>query len=689
MATFTVTTVNDISDAGDSLLSLREAVAQANATAAADTIVFAGELEGQTLVLTGGELALGRDTTIDGDHDNDGTRVAISGDDNTRIMSISGGETDVTLKDIDLRHGNSFGQGSGDGGAVHAGGQSLTVVNATFSDNATFGTEFTGGGGAIFLASGELTVSDSRFIDNDAAFGGALGAYADRSMRVQNSAFSGNSAGLGGAIAANGYLSVEDTTISGNSAGYYHSGGGGGIWVEGTGIINRSAIIDNQAQYGGGGVESRGTSLTISDSTIAGNLAYGGSYGSGDGGGIAAYSGDLVIRNSTITSNIATQGYEAGGRGGGISVSIYSASATLDIANTIVAGNQVVGAEASDADIEGAITRSNGHNIFGSTVTGAGVGDRQLVDPATVFAATDPATGGGMVNDDGIVQLLGDVANPALGGADRFASSSTDQLGVHRPTPSLTNPDIGAAESGFVPSHASSLNNDSIIGNGRANTLNGLAGDDFLKGLAGKDTLNGGDGNDFLEGNGGKDCLNGGAGIDIANYGDSNKSVRVDLRGDAPGDTDTAKRGDGNDTLTGIEGAIGGGGRDRFWGDSGDNWFQGGKGKDTFTGGDGQDLYDYNLTTASRPGSGRDVITDFHHLTDKIDLSGIDADTTTAGDQAFHWVGSAALTGPGELGFFTSGGNTIILASTDGDRGAEFQIQLNGVPGVSALDFYL
>jgi hypothetical protein len=133
-------------------------------------------------------------------------------------MSISGGETDVTLRDIDLRHGNSFGQGSGDGGAVNAGGQSLTVVNASFSENTTFGTEFTGGGGAIFLASGELTVSESRFIDNQAAFGGALGAYADRSMSVQRSEFSDNGAAIGGAIGAHGFLFVGDTTIFGNSA---------------------------------------------------------------------------------------------------------------------------------------------------------------------------------------------------------------------------------------------------------------------------------------------------------------------------------------------------------------------------------------------------------------------------------------------------------------------------------------
>ncbi len=88
-------------------------------------------------------------------------------------------------------------------------------------------------------------------------------------------------------------------------------------------------------------------------------------------------------------------------------------------------------------------------------------------------------------------------------------------------------------------------------------------------------------------------------------------------------------------------------------------------------------------------GSGRDVITDFDHLVDKIDLMGIDADTTVAGNQAFHWVGSAALTGPGEVGYFTSGGTTIIRMSTDADMASEGEIQLAGIKTLSALDFYL
>src|SRR3954453_8180220 len=99
MTTFTVTTANDFVG-GDGFRSLREAVNSANATPEADTIVFAPALEGQTLTLTQGELQLTRDVTIDGEADNNGSRVMLSGGDASRILNIVGTATDVALSDI-------------------------------------------------------------------------------------------------------------------------------------------------------------------------------------------------------------------------------------------------------------------------------------------------------------------------------------------------------------------------------------------------------------------------------------------------------------------------------------------------------------------------------------------------------------------------------------------------------------
>ena len=90
MAYLTVTTQADVVDPGDGQLSLREAVAQANASASADTIVFATNIEGLTLTLSLGELLVTQDLTIDGDRDNNGIAVSIDGNHNGRILHITG-----------------------------------------------------------------------------------------------------------------------------------------------------------------------------------------------------------------------------------------------------------------------------------------------------------------------------------------------------------------------------------------------------------------------------------------------------------------------------------------------------------------------------------------------------------------------------------------------------------------------
>ena len=102
MAYLTVTTQADVVDPGDGQLSLREAVAQANATAGADYIKFVLTLEGQTLVLTGGELVVTQDLTIDGDRNHDGNVVTLDGNANGRLLNITGSNTDVELKSIAL-----------------------------------------------------------------------------------------------------------------------------------------------------------------------------------------------------------------------------------------------------------------------------------------------------------------------------------------------------------------------------------------------------------------------------------------------------------------------------------------------------------------------------------------------------------------------------------------------------------
>ena len=314
--------------------------------------------------------------------------------------------------------------------------------------------------------------------------------------------------------------------------------------------------------------------------------------------------------------------------------------------------------------------------MFGSDVAGSVPGDRENEPAAAVFATIDPATGGGLLNPNGVVSLRNDVANPALTGADPLVASATGQLGTSpRPLPAGSLPDIGSIEIDQPLSTGPTPNNDVLTGNGGGNTISALQGNDLLRGLGGPDTLNADGGSDLLDGGPGNNQLNGGTGVDLATFAFSGTRVVVDLSGT----TDTAKRGSETDLLTSVEGAIGTTKADRFIGDAGANAFQGGRGRDVATGGGGRDSYDFDAVQDSPPGASKsDQITDFAPGQDVLDLARIDADPSRPGDQPFVWRGTAAFTGaPGEVRY-VKGATTIVRATTDSDLAPELEIRLTG-----------
>ena len=66
-----------------------------------------------------------------------------------------------------------------------------------------------------------------------------------------------------------------------------------------------------------------------------------------------------------------------------------------------------------------------------------------------------------------------------------------------------------------------------------------------------------------------------------------------------------------------------------------------------------------------------------------------DADETVAGNQAFTFIGTAAITGPGQISYFTTATDTYILFGTDADVFQEMTIRLTGVYNVDASWFVL
>jgi Ca2+-binding RTX toxin-like protein len=173
-------------------------------------------------------------------------------------------------------------------------------------------------------------------------------------------------------------------------------------------------------------------------------------------------------------------------------------------------------------------------------------------------------------------------------------------------------------------------------------TQSGDSGDNTLTGGMFDDTLKGADGNDVLIGNQGADVLEGGIGNDV-------------LAG-----------GSGNDTLDGGDGA---------------DVLDGGAGVDKLTGGAGADTF--VVAAAGDTGllvNARDIVTDFQQGTDRIDLSQIGT---------FHFLDAGSFDGKaGALHtVFTATQDTKVEGDIDGDKVADFAIELTGKFTLTDSDF--
>lgn len=195
-------------------------------------------------------------------------------------------------------------------------------------------------------------------------------------------------------------------------------------------------------------------------------------------------------------------------------------------------------------------------------------------------------------------------------------------------------------------------------------TLTGGLSNDTLTGTGENDTLDGSWGNDRLFGGGGNDMLIGGHGNDML-YGE-----------------------DGNDTL------LGGSGEDTLVGGAGNDILDGGSNNDVLTGGAGRDIFRFSSASDTGTSSlSRDIITDFVHGEDKIDLSQIDANTWAAGDQAFTLLNgtNARFTGAAQLRvsyqFINGVEHTIIEGNTDPFSLPDFSIGLVGHINLTPSDF--
>lgn len=244
---------NDDGDLTPGQISLREAVKliATNGQITFDPALFSGPLA--TITLTQGELSALRGFTLNGPGADE---LAVSGGNLSRIFDLSTG--DYFIDGVTLESGLSD---LDSGGAIRVeSNASLALTNSLVQNSEATGSGSSGGG---IRSSGPLT--------------------------IENSTITGNTAGgAGGGIAADTDFSVVNSTLSYNVSG----GDGGAIFQnDGTASVNFSTLVFNEAVTGGG-ISKQAGDLLARASIISGNTASG---AAPDVAGIFESAGDNIL----------------------------------------------------------------------------------------------------------------------------------------------------------------------------------------------------------------------------------------------------------------------------------------------------------------------------------------------------------------------------------------------------------
>ena len=266
-----------------------------------------------------------------------------------------------------------------------------------------------GSGGGVQVYQSEMAINRCVFSGNQASNGVGGGMYVEQGQNeINDCLFVGNySSGFGGGLVLSGAnQKARRCQFIGNTSDNV----GGGLYIYyGSGVIEGCTFKENSAIKGGGVSSKRAT-----DGYDFVNCTFSGNQAAESGGGIYFDTKSQVrFWNCTVVNNLAEAGV-TGACGGGLYRLSGDATITVQLANTIVAGNSDESGTAPDV-FDAYV--SLGHNLIGIADGSTGFtasGDQAGTAAAPVDALlSPPADNGGPVET-----CLPFTGSPAIDGGD-------------------------------------------------------------------------------------------------------------------------------------------------------------------------------------------------------------------------------------------------------------------------------
>jgi uncharacterized repeat protein (TIGR02543 family) len=282
-----VTTLRDVADPSDGIISLREAVFYESLDSSIGYVNFHPMLSGGVIRLTGHQIQIVDSCAIDA-----GALglLTIDACGQSRIFHISK-RASVTLTGLTLTGGFAD-----KGGGIFNDDGELDLVGMNVTDNTVSMY-----GGGVYNSSGSITWT-----------GGQL-----RGNTATNNAVNDGKGFGGGLYNDTGSVHMDDVNITFNSAACFGdvrpAGRGGGIYNKsGTMNVERVTIANNYTQIAdgsngggshGGGIFNENGVLALVNALVVENIARPESGSMQHGGGVFSASGSLTVRNATIARN--------------------------------------------------------------------------------------------------------------------------------------------------------------------------------------------------------------------------------------------------------------------------------------------------------------------------------------------------------------------------------------------------